>query len=201
VFEPGTIGANASNMINRGTINQLDDELSVLVVPTLAVARLGEADHHGWWQSNGASSTGAFVLEDRFPRTRRVLGLEIALVAAERRHVEEFGERGDFVHLFLASLGAARLARAWLAERKTESAEVELVGALHAQSTSELEALIPPLDQRTDQVVFGGRARIGEITAEELRDPRRRGEIVQLLARALIDAPQALPYLEAVGTR
>ena len=76
-----------------------DAELSSVVVRTLVIARLGEADHHGWWRSNGASSTGAYVLEDRFPRTRRVLGLEIALVAAERRHVEEFGEHEDFVHL------------------------------------------------------------------------------------------------------
>lgn len=40
--------------------NQLDDELSPLVLPTLLVARLGEADHHAWWRNNGASSTGAF---------------------------------------------------------------------------------------------------------------------------------------------
>ena len=180
---------------------ELDDDLSSLVVPTLVVARLGEADHHAWWRSNGASATGAFVLEDRFPRTRRVLGLEIALAAAERRHIEEFGEQGDFVHLFSASLGAARLARAWLAERKTESAETELVGALHLRSTSELEALIPVLKQPRDAVTFGGRARIGEISAEALQDPARRATTVQMLARALIDAPQALPYLEAVGTR
>ena len=179
----------------------LDEGLSWLVVPTLVVARLGEADHHGWWRSNGASPTGAFVLEERFPRTRRVLGLEIALAAAERRHVEEFGEQADFVHLFSASLGAARLARAWLAERKTESAETELVGALHSRPTSELEALISVPKQPRDVVTFGGRARIGEISAEALQDPARRATTVQMLASALVDRPQALPYFEAVGTR
>ncbi len=179
--------------------NDLDDELPSLVVPTLVVARLGEADHYAWSRSNGASSTGAFVLEGRFPRTRRVLGLEIALVAAERRHLEEFGDQRNFVHLFSASLGAARLARAWLAERKTENAETELVGALHSRSTSELEALIPPLDQSSDAVTFGGRARIGEISVEDLKGPARRATTVRQLARALVDAPQALPYLEAVA--
>lgn len=181
--------------------NELDDELLSLVVPVLVVARLGEADHHAWWRSNGASATGAFVLEDRFPRTRRVLGLEIALVAAERRHAEEFGDQRDIVHLFSASLGAARLARAWLAERKTEHLEAAFVGALHAKSTSELEALVPLVDKRSDPVVFGERARIGEITRAELRHPGRRGQTVQRLARAFVDAPEALPYLEVVGAR
>ena len=187
--------------MSPGSSDQLDEELSSLVVPTLVVARLGEADHHGWWRSNGASSTGAFVLEDRFPRTRRVLGLEIALAAAERRHVEEFGEQEDFVHLFSASLGAARLARAWLAERKTESVEAGLVGTLHSSATDELEGLIPQVQRRSEAVTFGSRARIGEIAGEELQDPARRAAAVQLLARAVVDTPQALPYLEAVGTR
>lgn len=175
------------------------DELLSLVVPALVVARLGEADHHSWWRSNGASVTGAFVLEDRFPRTWRVLGLEIALVAAEGRHREEFGDEGEFVHLFSAKLGAARLAREWLAERKTESAEADLVAALHSKSTSELEALVPTLAEPPDAVIFGGRARVGEISAEELQDPARRQVTVQLLARALVDVPHVLPYLERVG--
>ncbi len=183
------------------TPGELEGRLGSLIAPTLAVARLGEADLRGWWRSNGASATGAFVLEGRFPRTRRVLGLEIALAAAERRHLEEFGEQGDFVHLFSATLGAARLARAWLAERKTESAEAELVGTLHSRSTSELEALIPPLDQSSKAVTFGARARIGEISVKDLQDPARRATTVQLLARSFIDHSPALPYLEAVGAR
>ena len=187
--------------MNSISSSQINGELLETVVPTLVIARLGEADHHAWWQSNGASSTGAFVLEDRFPRTRRVLGLEIALVAAERRHDEEFGEQDDFIHLFSASLGAARLARAWLAERKTEGAEAQLIGALHSRSTSELEALIPALNKPPEAVTFGGRARIGEISLQGLQEPARRAATVRLLARAVIDAPEALPYLERVGTR
>lgn len=176
------------------------DEVASLIAPALVVARLGEADHHAWWGSNGASPTGAFVLEDRFPRTRRILGLEIALVAAERRHYEEFGAQADFVHLFSAGLGAARLARAWLAERKTESDEAELVGLLHSGGTSDLEALLPePLGPGPDST-FGSRSRIGEIPAGQLDDPASRRTVVQRLARVFLDARGTLPYFELVGT-
>jgi hypothetical protein len=180
----------------RSAASDFDDGLSPLIVPALVVARLGEADHRGWWRSNGASPTGAFVLEHRFPRTHRVLGLEIALVAAERRHREEFGDQDGFVHLFSSVLGAARLVRAWLAERKTESAEVELIAELHSASTAELEKLIPPAGEARTGVPFGSRVRIGEIARGALEEPNERAQAVGSLARACIDGPPGLPYLE-----
>jgi len=176
------------------------DDLAALIVPTLVIARLGEADHHAWWGSNGASATGAFVLEDRFPRTRRILGLEIALVAAERRHLEEFGDHGEFVHLFSASLGAVLLARAWLAERKTESTDAELVELLHASSTSDLEALVSEPDELSDAVTFGERSRIGHVEAAQLSDPAACSVVVRRLAAAYLGVPGALPYLEIART-
>ncbi|HEX8084859.1 MAG TPA: BrxE family protein [Solirubrobacteraceae bacterium] len=172
-----------------------DEDLS-LIAPTLIVARLGEADHRAWWGSNGASPTGAFVLEDRFPRTRRILGLEIALLAAERRHLEEFGEQSDFVHLFSARLGAARLARAWLAERKTEGTEAELVDVLHSRSTHDLEALLPEPDGSSRSVTFGSRSRVGEIAGTDVDDAECRSSIVHRLAHAFLRSEGSLPYVE-----
>ncbi len=122
--------------------------------------------------------------------------LEIALVAAERRHREEFGDQDGFVHLFSAVLGAARLARAWLAERKTESAEVELIAELHSASTAELEKLIPPAGDARTGVPFGSRVRIGEIAPGTLEEPNEQAQMVCSLARAYIGGPPSLPYLE-----
>lgn len=173
---------------------------SSLILATLVIARLGEADHHAWWRSHGASPTGSFVLESRFPRTSRVLGLEIALVAAERRHREEFADHGEFVHLFSAELLGARLARAWLAERKTEGVEADLVTHLHSASTSDLEELIPATDPPTPGIVFGDRVRIGEIPRDGLLEPEDRARTGHRLARAYVDSPSALPYLEVVTT-
>lgn len=66
----------------------------------LIVARAGEKDGLGWWESEALSDAGRFVLKRLFPRSRDWAAVELALEAAQVRHRRLVGERPGAVTLF-----------------------------------------------------------------------------------------------------
>jgi hypothetical protein len=91
----------------------VDNGLGVRLL--LAVARLGEADLFGWWNSRGFSEAGRYLLGRSFPRTWSVNALQLAVVSAAARHEEEL-KRPSAVHLFSDQLPFKRLVGQWLVE-------------------------------------------------------------------------------------
>jgi hypothetical protein len=88
------------------------DELGIRLL--LAVARLGEADLFGWWNSRGFSEAGRYVLGGAFPRTWVADALELAVLSAAARHEHEL-KRPTAIHLFSDQFPWKRLAHHWLA--------------------------------------------------------------------------------------
>lgn len=115
--------------------------LPTAVKPTLAVrivlgvARLGEADLEGWWSSQGMNPAVRFTLAG-FRRTAKVVGAELALLSATRRH-RQIIPRDSAVHLFSPYLPFAGWARAYLAEQKT-SGESPIIDELLGWSTADV---------------------------------------------------------------
>lgn len=83
----------------------------------LGVARLGEADLAGWWSSQGLNPAVRFALAG-FRRTGRVMGAELALLSATRRH-RQILPRPKAVHLFSPHLPYLGWTQAYLAELKS----------------------------------------------------------------------------------
>lgn len=83
----------------------------------LGVARLGEADLAGWWSSQGLNPAVRFALAG-FRRTGKVLGAELALLSAERRH-RQLLPRASAVHMFSPHVPYLGWAQADLAEQKS----------------------------------------------------------------------------------
>ena len=85
----------------------------------LAVARLGEADLAGWWNTHGLDRAGRYVLGRSFRRTWRSAALELDVEAARRRHNAATANRRTALHLFSDELPFRRWSTSWLAEQKT----------------------------------------------------------------------------------
>lgn len=92
-------------------------EPSAAIRLLLGIARLGEADLAGWWSSQGMNASVAFSLAG-FRRTSAVIGAELAVLSATRRHRQVL-PRDTVVHLFSPHLPYARWTRAYLMEQKT----------------------------------------------------------------------------------
>lgn len=95
----------------------------------MGVARLGEADLQAWWSSQGLNPAVEFALSG-FRRTKQVVGAELALLSATRRHAQVL-PRENAVHLFSPHLQVAGWTRAYLAELKSAEPS-ELVSELRA---------------------------------------------------------------------
>lgn len=83
----------------------------------LGVARLGEADLNAWWSSQGLNPSVSFALAG-FRRTGAVVGAELALLSATRRH-DQLLPRRNAVHMFSPHLPFVGWAGAYLAELKS----------------------------------------------------------------------------------
>jgi hypothetical protein len=119
---------------------RIDPDLAIRLV--LGIARLGEVDLEGWWSSQGMNPAVRFTLAG-FRRTGRVVGAELALLSAIRRHGQIL-PRNTAVHLFSPYLPFAGWTQAYLAEQKM-SGDTLLVGELLEWTSidvarSELEA-------------------------------------------------------------
>jgi hypothetical protein len=106
----------------------------VAVRLTLGISRLGEADLMGWWSSQGMNPAVRFALAG-FRRTGGLIGAELALLSAIRRH-HQLLPRTNAVHLFSTHLPFATWARAHLAEQK-EVGHSQIVEELQTWTTVE----------------------------------------------------------------
>jgi hypothetical protein len=148
----------------------------------LAVARLGEADLSGWWNSRGCSEAGQYVLGGAFPRTWPVTALQLAVVSAAIRHDDEL-KRPSAVHLFSDQLPFKRLAIHWLGEQKLARQPDPLVKALAAwtkdRACRELAEWAggPP----KGELVGPGR-RLGALSQKEIGQPDQLERVARALA-------------------
>lgn len=173
------------------------DEIAEL---TLAVARLGEHDRRGWWQSRAFGPAGRVVLKTRLPRTWRAAALEIDIEAARRRH-EEVIERPNAVHLFSAVWPVGRWVRSWLAETKMSVDEPSLLLRLEEMSTDELLALVAERSEPIEQAQRNGRAiYIGTASQSDLLTPDSALPLVRKLAGVYATMDEfAVPYMDVVS--
>ncbi len=122
----------AVSALNAETSQDVEPAAAIRLV--LGVSRLGEADLAGWWSSQGLNPAVRFALAG-FRRTSSIVGAELALLSATRRH-QQVLPRPNAVHLFSPLLPFARWAHAHLAELKSVG-ESELIDELRSWTTPE----------------------------------------------------------------
>lgn len=133
----------------------------------LGIARLGEVDLAGWWSSQGLNPAVAFALAG-FRRTGRVVGAELALLSAVRRH-RQILPRDNAVHLFSPRLRYLRWAQAHLAELKT-SGRSSLLDELSGWATVGTATAIIRQWRQAIAPASASRA-AGVVTEKDLSDP------------------------------
>jgi hypothetical protein len=172
-----------------------------IVELVLVVARLGEADHRGWWQSRALGSAGRVVLKSRLPRTWRAAALEVDLESARRRQNEVI-DRPNAVHLFSDVWPVGRWARAWLAESKAFPTEPERLAALE---TASVDDLLEELRSRCGSPAPGSKKGrgllVGRAPRHDLDNPESALPYVRQLAGAYttVNSEFVVPYLEVDG--
>ena len=172
------------------------DDLAQIVRSVLLVARLGEADHRGWWGTRSFGAAGRVVLKQRLHRTWRMAAAELDLTAAANRH-DEIIERRNAVHLFSDNWPVHRWTTAWVAEQKTATPPDAVF--------EELEALTPDViaaELRRDEVakLAGQATRLGSVDPASFDSPCDLWSSVALLAAAYADMDAfTVPYLEVSG--
>ncbi len=172
------------------TSRDVDSMAAIRLV--LGVARLGEADLAGWWSSQGLNSAVEFALAG-FRRTSLIVGAELALLSAIRRH-EQVLPRQNAVHLFSSHLPFSHWTRAHLAELKSTGAS-ELVDELRAWTTVE------QADQRLSEWIEASASATdlrSTVTADELAIPETRAALLVHLAAGYLDQSGQLdiPYID-----
>ena len=165
----------------------------------IAIARMGEADLAAWWRSHGLDEVGAFMLPDLFPRTALVVGAEIAVLSAAKRHLDALPDRDDVVHLFGDPLPAFSEALAWLAELKTGGDGAflrELRGwtnvAVAQDAMLRLAGEAPPGER------IGNTLRLGKLSIQQLEKSVDAADVAHSLAAAYVtqDRDLAVPYYD-----
>lgn len=169
-----------------------DVESMVAIRLVLGVARLGEADLAGWWSSQGLNTAVKFALAG-FRRTSSIVGAELALLSAIRRH-QQVLPRTNAIHLFSPHLPFTQWAQAHLAELKSIGTS-DLVDELRAWTTVEqarqklsewIRAVRPEVQMRST------------VTADELNAPETRTALLAHLAGGYLDQSGQLdiPYVD-----
>ena len=172
-----------------------DIESTVGIRLLLGVARLGEADLAAWWSSQGLNPATRFALAG-FRRTGSIVGAELALLSAVRRHHQVL-PRLNAVHLFSPRLPFARWTQAHLAELKSIGTS-ELIDELRTWTTVEDagQRLTDWIDAVTPAMAIGA-----TVTPHELDSPETRVSLLaQLAARYVDQAGRAgqldIPYVD-----
>lgn len=176
---------------------EVDVQKTVRLV--LGVARLGEADLAGWWNSHGLDRPGSYVLSRSFRRTWRPAALQIDLISAGKRHEDALGGRATALHLFSHDLQCRRWANAWLAEQKTASKPDPLFDELARwRPDSARQALAEWTEGTQDGEIRGEGLFLGTVTRDALQ--AHSFQIVRSLASAYlsIQGPFRAPYLDLV---
>lgn len=117
----------------------LDQAIDLILRLRLIVARAGEKDGLGWWDSDALSPAGAYVLQRIFPRSASWAGIELAIEAATIRHK---GMLGSLPALSLFTLGAEwdHRVSGYMQHLLRERQVVPIPGTI--QSSSELAELL-----------------------------------------------------------
>ena len=169
-----------------------DIESMVAIRLVLGVARLGEADLAGWWSSQGLNPAVRFALAG-FRRTSAIVGAELALLSAVRRH-QQVLPRTNAVHLFSPHLPFAQWTQAHLAELKSIGTS-ELVDELRSWTTvdqagqrlAEWIGTVAPADEA------GSTVTVDDLAAAETR----AALLVHLTTRYLDQSSQLdIPYVD-----
>jgi hypothetical protein len=172
------------------------DDLAQIVRSVLLVARLGEADHRGWWGTRSFGAAGRVVLKQRLPRTWRMAAAELDLMAAAHRH-DEIIERRNAVHLFSDNWPVHRWTAAWVAEQKTASAPDPLFEELEAITP---DAIASELRIDGDAKLSGQATRLGSVDSTTFDSPADLLGHVQRLVAAYAQMDSfTVPYLEVGG--
>ena len=165
------------------------------VVQVLAVVRLGDLDHRGWWQSHGLDETGSFVLQRSFKRTWAATAMELSMASARVRHDEALG-RVDAVHLFSDELPLYRLVESWLLEQKLE----DDMSAFERYQTATTQELFAALPESRGGERRGGGLFLGSVTRADLDDGDRLAKIVDDLLGGYRESGDGFvaPYVDLV---
>lgn len=147
------------------------------------IARLGEKDAMGWWDSYALSEQGRFALGRIFKRTTELSAADLAFRAARDRHDEQVPEE-DLIHLFRLGEQVEGEFERWLMDRKAEGWQADNpetgehdLGSLSV--TEALEVMDVPVhsdfQERTKQAVALG-------TADEAT-PETPSQLIELSTR------------------
>lgn len=167
----------------------------------LGVARLGGSDLRGWWNSSAMDpEVGGFVLGNTFPRTARLVGAELLLLSASRRHRQVL-DRSNAIHLFSDRMPFHRWTKAWLAEQKTATVD-EAVEEIEAwtdlrSATRSLRTWIGEVVPEPTAVV--GALNLGRRSASQLSDPIQGLDLVKLFAACYTTMDQFTPPYVNLG--
>ena len=159
---------------------------------------MGDGDLRGWWRCHGLDQAGSYVLQGAFRRTWRIVGLEIDLLSATRRH-HDLLPRATALHIFSPQLPFHGLAVAWLSEQKTaplaplverlagwnDQAAVSDIGAWSSTGTTAGEAI-------------GSGLLLGTLSKTEVADPAVLHSVCRRLAGAYLEQGGELraPYFD-----
>jgi hypothetical protein len=157
------------SLLSRSDLDDVAVEAAHLL---LGVARLGDGDLRGWWGSAALSpDVGRFILSNTFPRTGRIVGAELMLISAARRHGQILS-RPNAIHLFSDRMPFHRWTRAWLAEQKTGWVD-HLIDELESwrDVTEAQERLAEWTGPSPTGDFVAGAIELGRIDAAELDDP------------------------------
>lgn len=179
--------------IATSQIDQAVDPMAAIRI-TLGIARLGERDLRGWWSSQGLNPAVSFALAG-FRRTGLVIGAELALLSAIRRHHQVL-PRQSAVHLFSPYLPFTGWASSYLAELKSGSSS-ELITEL--RSLTDLGAATTKLQGWWEELP-GEDQEVQSVTSEDLDNPALRSGLLKQLAGASLGLSNLdVPYVDLVS--
>jgi hypothetical protein len=166
----------------------------------LGIARLGENDLRGWWNSHALDRTGKYVLSGMFRRTWRSAALQLDVSAAARMHDELLG-RATALHLFSDGLPFRRWATAWLGEQKTQEGVADLLTTLETwtadNAMSTLRSWSGGIDPPQGESLGSGLL-LGRLATTDLEDSGVLVQTARLLCVSYVDQTGALrpPYFD-----
>ncbi len=146
------------------------------------LARLGERDIFGWWDSEAGSEEGVYILQQLFPRTARWVAMDLAVRSARARH-EALLPRIPCIHLFDLGPENEALIAHMVLERKSQelAAGDEPLPGPELVERGVQAALAACGIAPVSGEVQGRAICLGDVTRDELKDPP---PLVQRLAAA-----------------
>ncbi len=182
-------------------VDELSAEDDVRIL--LGIARLGESDLAGWWNTRLFTRAGRYVLARSFPRTWKPAGGQLLILSCARWHNHAFSGRPSAIHLYSPHLPALGWTYAWLAEQKTtipsDPLFDELVGWTNLDAAANaIGQWLPPSASDAEEVA--GNRRLGAIDGNALHDPATASALVAQLAKHYVPtaSPLQIPYFDAL---